>query len=400
MKFRQSAPGPRGRVRRGWLVACAALALALHVDRVPAAAQLTTADSAAVLVSAAEELAAEGHEEAAIALLRYVLERYGPTPAAMRAQATLERLTRAAEAGDGRVELQVWGATYGLWLGVAVPAAFGAESSEAYGVGLLVGGPAGFLGGSSLATARRASTGQARAITLGGTWGTWQGWGWAEVLDWGTQEICDFGPCFEQGGEEEKFAGAILGGLTGIVVGAAVSGREVGPGQATTINFGALWGTWFGLAGGVLLDLEDDALLASTLLGGNAGLVGSALAWPNWRLSRSRARLISIAGVIGGLGGAGLDLLFQPDSEKVAIGIPLGTSIVGLAIGAAQTRDRVAADGPGSDGESALGALLSVDGEAWRWGLPLPQPNRVTLAAPGRDVRTTALRVPLFQARF
>ena len=49
-------------------------------------------------------------------------------------------------------------------------------------------------------------------------------------------------------------------------------------------------------------------------------------------MSRNRTRLVSIAGVIGGLAGAGLDLIVQPDNEKVAIGIPLAGSIAGLAM--------------------------------------------------------------------
>jgi hypothetical protein len=56
-------------------------------------------------------------------------------------------------------------------------------------------------------------------------------------------------------------------------------------------------------------------------------------------VSRSRARLVSIGGVLGGLAGAGIDLLVQPDSEKAAVGIPLLGSVVGLAIGIATTGD-------------------------------------------------------------
>ena len=71
----------------------------------------------------------------------------------------------------------------------------------AAGVGLLLGAPAGFFASRAYARSRPLSDGQARAITLGGTWGTWQGFGWASVLDLGTETVreCPLGPddCFE-----------------------------------------------------------------------------------------------------------------------------------------------------------------------------------------------------------
>ena len=384
------------------------LGAAAHMGAAPvegqvAAAQVSPADSAAVLLGVAEQFLSEGRTEAADAVLRFLLDHFAVTPSAEAARQALTSLTQSTEAGAGRVELQVWSAGFGLWLGVAVPAAFGAEGSEAYGVGLLLGGPIGFLAGSRLATSRRPSAGQARAITLGGTWGTWQGWGWSEVADWGTREVCTSDFCFEEGDSDRLMTGAILGGLVGIGVGTALSGREVSPGLATTVNFGALWGTWFGFAGGMLLDLEDDALLASTLLGGDAGLVGSALAHPSWGLTRNRARLISIAGVIGGLAGAGLDLLIQPEGERAAIAIPLGTSIVGLAVGAARTRGTDGSANPSENGALGdapdLGALLQRDRGDWRVGIPLPSPIRVDASSAG-SVRATAMHLLLLRARF
>ncbi len=123
-----------------------------------------------------------------------------------------------------------------------------------------------------------------------------------------------------------------------MAVGYALSGRPISPGVATTVNLGALWGTWFGVAVGQLMDLENGDLLAATLVGGDAGLVATALLAPGWNVSRNRARTISIAGVIGGLGGAGIDLLTEPSNDKVEIAIPLAASLVGLGIGILSTR--------------------------------------------------------------
>jgi hypothetical protein len=172
-----------------------------------------------------------------------ILDRFGGTPAADRARGMIGERTGARSTSGGRVELQVFSTLYGLWLGVAVPAAFGAEGSEAYGIGLLIGGPAGFLTGLGLARSRDLTSGQARAITYGGLWGTWQGFGWTEVLDLGEGLTCDLDLCVNDGGPEERFAGMVLGGLAGIGLGVLLSGRPITDGVATSATLGSLWGT-------------------------------------------------------------------------------------------------------------------------------------------------------------
>jgi hypothetical protein len=365
----------------------------------PVSSQITRADSAAVLLGAAARFEAEGRWDIAEALYQLITERFGDTPAGGEAQRILSAPPTERVSRSGRVELQVWSTLYGLWLGVAIPGAFGAEDPEPVGVGLLLGGPAGFFSGRALARSRSLSDGQARAITLGGSWGTWQGLGWAEVFDWGKEEVCSGDVCYEDGdSSEEIFATMIAGGLVGIATGAVLSRKPIPSGVASTVNFGTLWGTWFGVAFGVLADLEDDDLLASTLIGGDAGLLATALLSPGWNISRNRARLISIAGVIGGLGGAGLDLLIQPDDEKVAIGIPLVLSIGGLVIGAASTRDY---DRPGQTSPGGLdSALLNLDGHRASLGLPAPFPTALPVKGPRGPSWSPALGLTLLQARF
>ena len=73
------------------------------------------------------------------------------------------------------------------------------------------------------------------------------------------------------------------------------------------------------------------------MMTGNAGLAAGALAGSRWPLSRSRARLISVGGLIGGVGGLGIVMITQPDNDDVAIGIPLVGSIAGLVAGVALT---------------------------------------------------------------
>lgn len=381
------------------LLALFAAGFVLTVAPMRVQAQATRADSAAILLDAATRLERDGRSEAADALLEMILQRFGGTPAAEQARSLLAQAPGGRSTRSGRVELQVWTTLYGLWMGVAVPAAFGAEDPEPYGVGLLVGGPVGFLTGLGLARSRTLTDGQARAITFGGTWGTWQGFGWAEVFDWGEGLECDGDVCTGGDSSEELFGAMIIGGLTGIVTGTLLSNRPVPDGVATSVSLGSMWGSWFGLATGILTDLEGDDLLAATLLGGNGAVLGAALLTPRWNMSRNRARLISIAGVVGGLAGGGIDLIVQPDNEKTAVAIPLVGSVAGLAIGAATTRGYDQRQG-GQDGASGGAALLEVTGGRWSAGLPAPALVRQHVARNGRSIGGTALGFTLVRATF
>jgi hypothetical protein len=371
--------------------------------------QVTAADSAAVLFDAAAGFEDQGDADVARALYRYILERFGDTPAGRAASERLFGIRSEGTRGSGRVELQVWTTLYGLYLGVAVPGALGADEPEPYGVGLLLGGPVGFFSGRAIARGTDLTEGQARAITMSGSWGIWQALGWRKVFDLGVTKVCEPAPwdpgeeyCWREDEIEEDFAATIVGGIAGMAAGYAIASQPVSPGVATAVNFGALWGTWFGVAGGILMDLEGDHdLLAASLVGGDLGLVATALLSPGWNVSRSRARLVSIAGVIGGISGAGIDLLVQPDDEKVAIGIPLATSIIGLGIGIASTRDYDAGNPVGEDDGPAFGTAL-VNVRDGHWGVTAPIPYPVMLERKGANgpVPTAGLGVTLFSARF
>jgi hypothetical protein len=364
----------------------------------PSAAQLTPADSAAVLLSTAVAFEAEGRVEVAEALLEFIAEHFAATPAGQEAQ---RRLGASGEEGlerSGSTELRIWATTYGLWLGVAIPAALGADGSEPYGVGLLLGGPAGLFAGRAFTRSRPLSLGQARAITWGGTWGTWQGLGWAHVLDLGEDERCDEFGCYDWGNsDEERFAAMVVGGLAGVVAGSLIARQPVPSAVATGANLGSLWGTWFGAASTVLFDIENDAAMLTTLLAGNVGLGAGALAASRLNMSRSRVRMVSIGGVVGAVGGLGLDLIIQPDDDKAAIAIPLAGSIVGLAIAMGTTRDRQIVPGAGEDMGSALFNLN--DGEL-RLGMPLPTPTLVPWEGRGRPEWRPAASLELFRASF
>jgi hypothetical protein len=380
-------------------LAVVVMAMGLSAAVTPVQGQ-TRADSAAVLLHAAVQLQQAGEQVAARALLDYIQRHFAGTAAAGEATRLRGLARRAPELErSGRTELIVWSTGYGAWLGLAVPWMAGAESPEPYGVGFLAGAPLGFLAARAYDGRYRPTEGQVRAITFGGSWGTYQGFGWAEVLDLGNrrQEYGDClpeGPCYsdEETKPEHRVAAAVAGGLLGVGTGAVLARRPITPGTAAAVSSGSLWGSWFGFAGSFMAGLDDDELLAATLIAGNAAVVTAALAAPRHELTESRVRLISLGGLIGGLAGVGVLLIAQPDDEKVAVAIPMATSAAGLVTGALTTRNRFS-DEAGSPGG---GALLNRDGS--RWALDMPHASVRWLR---RDAElSTAVHLPLVNVRF
>jgi hypothetical protein len=366
-----------------------------------ARAQVTAADSAAVLLRTAEEFEREGETEVAAALYTFILEHFGATPAAAEARA------RLFEPGDrfdpvSRLELPVFGTLFGAWLGVAVPAAFGAESSEAFGAGFLVGAPLGLFSARAAQRARQYSEGQARAISWGGVYGTWQGFGWAEVFDLTTDEICDGSGCYDSGDNEQAIFGSmVLGGLAGVTTGALIARNPVRSGVSSAAQGGSIWGTLYGAAIASFFDPEGDTGLAAALLAGNAGLLAGVGLARKYDLTRPRVRWINLGALAGGLVGLGVDLLVQPDDDNVAIAIPLVASIGGLGIAASATRDLRPNAIEGEGAQDDTGALLGYGPDGWRVAPPLPVPAML----PGEDVngRTEwrpGITLRLFHATF
>ena len=124
-------------------IACFVIGAAAAPQRLDA--QITPADSAGVLVGVAIRLQNEGRIDQAMTLLRVVRDRYPDTPAAADAIRLLAEGRRADNDQSGRTELLVFGTTYGVALGIGIPIALKADDPESYGLGLLVGAPAGFL---------------------------------------------------------------------------------------------------------------------------------------------------------------------------------------------------------------------------------------------------------------
>lgn len=376
----------------------ALLAAALGATPPPhrASAQVTSADSAAVLHAAAADFEEQGERDVAETLYRHIADRFPGTPAAETARAWLEAAMAGQSRAGGETELKVWSTTYGIWLGVMVPLALDVEGPEPYGAGLLLGAPAGFFGSRAFAGSRPLSLGQARAITWGGTWGALQGLALAHAMDLGGEEQS----------ERAVLTSMIAGSAVGIAGGILAARREIRPGTSTSATLGSLWGAWFGLGSSILFDLDEDPAWTAVMLTGNAGLAGGALAGSRWRLGRSRSRLISVGGLIGTVGGFGLVLIADTSNEDVVIGVPLMGSIAGLLLGAALTRDHDAEEDMSGDAEAAdivraTGALFNRSGGDWSLSAPLPSPSlRYDRPEGGNGRGGLVWKVPLLKVRF
>jgi hypothetical protein len=244
------------------------------------------------------------------------------------------------------------------------------------------------------------SSGQATAYTTSLMWASWQALGWHEVLDLGDRQVCDpVGDfCFDTESDEAPWRALAVGGLAGIAGGLLLSRLDIPAGDAAFVFDASLWGTWYGIVAGILADQENDGLIATTLLAGNAVLLGAIPAARRLRPSVGQVRLATIVGLVGVLAGVGIDLLAEVDDEKVAVALPATGSIVGLGVGWTLGAGR--GSGTGGTEPGAAAALLEWNREV-RGGLPIPRPMLMRRPGPGGRVMTRpGIALPLFSARF
>jgi hypothetical protein len=376
------------------------LPLVLLAGVVRSAPAQTPADTASVVLQVARDLQRDGRPDAARELLRYLRARYGATPAARAADSLLRALPGSGPIGNGRTGFVTFNTAYGGFLGTAIPAAFSANDGAAYGAGLLVGAPVGFFVSRAFARAHFRSAGQAGIASFVTAWGTWQGLGIQQAFGIGDQETCQQGFCYTNNSDTAPWAAISLGGVAGLSVGwALASAKEIRPGTATMISNTAFWGTWFGLSVGRAAGLHGDALWASMLVVGDAALLASIPAAKQWQPTSSRVRLITAAGLAGGLAGFGLDLIANPHDDKVTLAVPAATSALGLLIGTLATKHQSDLDS-GQEGFGPANALVQwKDGPRLQLAIPEPATFEfVDRAGKARVVRGARLR--LFDARF
>jgi hypothetical protein len=366
-------------------------------------AQITRSDSANVLLHIAQELREAGQLSRARVLMQVLLQRYGDTPEAGPASDLLAQLGNEDEPGSGTVELVAWHTLFGTAVGALVPAAFGLEGPEAYGAGLLLGGPIGFFGSYGLARARTLTAGQALAIDFGSMWGMIQG---PMIRDW--LDIGDGQDCFATGSgtvcrettpDEATPAAMLVGGLSGLLIASVVAPpRSISTSTGLSMIFGSHWGIYFGFIAATLANAEEDeGEIPFMLLGGNGLALAGALGMPKLGWSSSRVWLVHLGGLMGVAAGFGVGAITDPDSEVLGAGIMAVGGLAGLAIGVAVTSgDDIGGIGSGSAAMSD--ALLNLRGQRVQLGVPVPTPGLV----PSRhgDGRSLGLKLSLFKGRF
>ncbi len=281
--------------------------------------------------------ASQARYDIASLLMQDLLSLHPHSPPAAKAREKRPQLDKLSRTGralfvrgslidrSGRTDLIVFAGYYGLWLGIATPIALEAETAQAYAVGLLLGGPVAVGVALEWTSETNITDGTATMISLGAHLGTWQGIGWAAIADRKGHTVIGIGE---------------VAGIAGIASAVALaSSVDFSPGHASLTSSGLPWGAWLGLVIGAINDVEDDDLLRMCLLGSDIAVVATAVAARNTEASRSRVRLINLAGVIGTVFGFGLDLLGEVDETPAIFAIAGTGSVCGLALGAVLTRD-------------------------------------------------------------
>jgi len=373
-------------------------------------AQVTRADTAMVILHVARDVDASGDRELAAQLYRLVLERYAGTPAAAQASTRLATMGGERRQGNGRAGFVVYNTMFGTWLGVAIPAAAGAEGSSAFGAGLLAGAGIGFLASNAYAGHRPMSSGQAKAYTFATWWLTWQAIGWRAVLDIGRHQVCypdglGGSYCYDDTPDEAPFTAAVVGGLGGAIAGIGLSRLPLQAGDVELVQHSALWGTWYSAVAWILTHEDsggsDDVVLTYLLLGGDALGLAAIPAARAWQPTSGQVRLTSIAGVAGAIVGLGVDLLVHVDDDDTGVLIPTIGATAGLIAGAVSTgltrgRPRITQPEPSSSDV----ALLNVH-DGVRVALPLPLPAAIPwIGEQGRLRYRPGVRLTLFDAHF
>jgi hypothetical protein len=362
-----------------WWGLCASVVLA--TSTLPSVTLAQTADdSARVVLDAASLLERDGRSDLARELLQYLRSRWPASPAAAVALERMRAL-RPETTAFSRTGFIAYHTVFGAWLGIAVPAALGADDPEPFGAGLLLGAPLGFFGSRAYGRSRPLSEGQAGIIEFGSFWGTWQAFAWQSILDLGERTTCDFDVCFVETPATARWTAAVIGGVAGLGAGLLAGQRPIAGGTSSMIFHGALWGTWYGVAAGILAGAEDDERLTAAAIGGNAGLLLAIPLAHRWRPTSTQVRIASAGGLAGGLAGLGIVLLFNIDGEEGIIGTT-----------AAGTTD----DAAGGGGLGLAPALLSGDGRL-RLGIPVPAPGATFLPGGGSE---RVWRVRLADVRF
>ena len=195
---------------------------------------------ARLIYEAASQLMDDGKYDRAIRRFDRIRSEYPETEYAGLAESRkFETIALKFEpplvSGMSRASLVGFGTLFTTWLGIGTLILADSEEPETAGAVLIIAPPGGLAGSLRITRNVKLGDGQASLINLGGYWGIWQATGAAIVAD---------------AGEKATVGASMAGGIIGLAISASiVKNRYITPGDATMINFGGIWGTWFALCG-------------------------------------------------------------------------------------------------------------------------------------------------------
>ncbi len=290
--------------------------------------------------------------------------------------------------GMSRAGLVGFGTFFTTWLGVGTLILLEADEPVPYGLVLIAGPLSGLFGSLRLTRESELSDGQASLITLGGTWGIWQAVAAASIAG---------------AGDKLTVGASMAGGAIGLALTRSiVKDRDISPGDATLINFGGIWGTWFAICGAMAArDRSSDNsnfVLGSAMMGGNVGLSVMAAWSTKLNMSRARARLINIGGVVGTLYGLGANILLDIEPEDRTFWSLMGLGgVVGLTAGAYFTRNYDMQESYFTEGGVGL---LNLKPTERQWNLSFPTITISPISGKDSRIPDIELRTSLVRVRF
>ena len=236
------------------------------------------------------------------------------------------------KAKSGRAELVIFSSLYGIWSGIALSVLLDTADETLLFAGL--GGVAGLATSLWLTSDRPITPEQARATSMGGSWGTWNGLAVAVAADPSGQDP-----------EKVIVGSALAGGFLGIGAGIALSHRYAYAGdELGLVNSAGAWGTF--VAGMTLLitnvqPAHPREVFIPLLAGSDLGMVGGAWASQSVHISEGRLNYINLGGALGALLGGGVLLSARDNIESSrSVGwTMLGSAAAGMAAGTFFTRN-------------------------------------------------------------
>lgn len=149
----------------------------------------------------------------------------------------------------------------------------------------------------------------------------------------------------DQGNIQAPIAGS--GVIIGAGIGYAVGSRaHISPGDAATINSGAIWGSVTGLLFSGSFDADRKIGGGLALSGLGMGTIGGVLVTRYYKISRTHAALIDVGGIVGLLTGVGIGGVVSNQtntngttSSSTLSGYSLGGMITGLLAAGIFTRN-------------------------------------------------------------